>query len=139
MSLNLGNTLLKKIYLGSTEINKAYLGSLEVFSTAKFISLWETTSANETIELPLINDAFLEGFIDWGDGSPLVANSVANRSHVYASSGVHEVKINGLVGSFNIKSVNTSRQKILDITDWGTFEAKELLQFLLEGRSRKLL
>jgi hypothetical protein len=77
-------------------------------SNLDFVSTWDTTkagSASNTVVLPLINGgaSAYSGTIDWGDGSTSVL-SYANRTHVYATTGIKTITISGQVevdGRFN--------------------------------------
>jgi surface protein len=86
-----------------------------------FVSTWDTTqagSASDTVVLPLLSGGTYSGTIDWGDGSTS-ALSYANRTHVYASSGIYNVTISGTIEGFGFY-VSGDRRKITDISNWGT-------------------
>ena len=86
-----------------------------------FVSTWDTTkagSASDTVVLPLLSGGVYSGTIDWGDGNSDDL-SYANRTHVYASSGIYTITISGsdiqgfLFGNFGDKA------KITDVSNWG--------------------
>ena len=85
-----------------------------------FVSTWDTTkagSASNTVVLPLLSGGTYNGTINWGDGNTS-ALSYANRTHVYASSGIYTITISGsdIQGfQFNVGD----RLKITDISNWG--------------------
>ena len=59
------------------------------------------------------------GTIDWGDGNTS-ANTYANRSHTYASSGDYTVTISGVLTGWNFANSATSyRNSIKEILQWG--------------------
>ena len=64
-----------------------------------FISIWETSTANETIVLPYKSDEIYTGTIDWGDGT-VVSNTFANSSHTYTNAGQYVITIKGQIPSF---------------------------------------
>ena len=88
-----------------------------------FISTWDTTkagSASNTVVLPLINGgaSAYSGTIDWGDGSTSVL-SYANRTHVYATTGIKTITISGQVEGWRFAG-GGDRLKLLDVVNWGT-------------------
>jgi surface protein len=88
-----------------------------------FVSTWDTTkagSASNTVVLPLINGgaSAYSGTIDWGDGSTSVL-SYANRTHVYATTGIYTITISGQIEGW--RQANTGdKLKLLDVVNWGT-------------------
>jgi len=86
-----------------------------------FVSTWDTTkagSASDTVVIPLLSGGTYSGTIDWGDGSTS-ALSYANRTHVYASSGIYNVTISGQIDGWRFGN-GGDRRKITDISNWGT-------------------
>ena len=69
-------------------------GGLDLVNSTPFISVFRTTSANESITLPYISNGTYNGTIDWGDGT-VVANTYANRTHTYTDDGFYTVTILG--------------------------------------------
>jgi surface protein len=85
-----------------------------------FISTWDTTkagSASDTVVLPLSSGGTYSGKIDWGDGSESVL-SYANRTHVYASSGIYTITLSGTMVGFRFNN-SGDKAKITDISNWG--------------------
>lgn len=89
-----------------------------------FISVWDTTktsagsSASNTITLPYQSPlGSYSGTIDWGDGTTSV-NSYANRTHIYASSGIYTIKVTGTVVGFSFNN-GGDRLKISEIQNFG--------------------
>jgi surface protein len=85
-----------------------------------FISVWRTTSPDESIELPY-DIGIYAGTIDWGDGTTSV-NSQANKVHTYAVPGDYTVTITGKTWgwSFNVtNSIVGNNAKIISVTQWG--------------------
>ena len=86
-----------------------------------FISVWDTTVINETINLPYSPSGVYDGTIDWGDGSPTSINSYANRSHTYASVGTYTITINGEITNFNFGLNDpTNVTNLISVTQWGS-------------------
>lgn len=86
-----------------------------------FVSIWDTTkpgSASDTVILPLVPAGTYAGTIDWGDGNTSVL-SYANRTHIYASSGIYTITITGTIKDFYLLSGD--RFKLINVTNWGTF------------------
>ncbi|CAM1354020.1 BspA family leucine-rich repeat surface protein [Tenacibaculum insulae] len=82
-----------------------------------FITTWETTSANETLKIP-INGVGYNYYIDWGDGTEDI-NQTGQATHTYATAGTHTIKI---VGDFPRIYFNYAgfRDKIISVDQWGT-------------------
>ncbi|NBP66329.1 MAG: BspA family leucine-rich repeat surface protein [Bacteroidetes bacterium] len=85
---------------------------------SSFISVWVTTTTNESIMLPYESSGSYSGTIDWGDGNTSI-NSYANRAHTYTTPGTYTITINGtLIGwSFYVNPI--SRLKIYEVLQWG--------------------
>jgi hypothetical protein len=88
-----------------------------------FVSTWDTTkagSASNTVVLPLLSGGTYSGTIYWGDGNSDDL-SYANRTHVYASSGIYTITISGTIGGFQFNNLG-DKAKITDISNWGTLD-----------------
>lgn len=102
-------------------------------SPSSFITTWETTGTDESIELPLTDGAgFGQNYaydfiIDWGDGT-VERNTSTDLSHTYATPGIHTVAISGDFPfmSFNASGKNTSIDKLMSIEQWGDIEWESL-------------
>ena len=65
---------------------------------AQFVTTWQTTTANESIIIPTA-PSFLGATynynVNWGDGD--VENGLTgNATHMYATPGIHTVRITGM-------------------------------------------
>lgn len=134
-------TDLSEIYLGSSvasNIIKAYLGDTVVFerNQSEFITTWKTDnsgdSANDTITLPLLEPArggVYNFNVDWGDGSDdnITTYNQAETTHTYSTPGTYTVTISGQIASwsFTLTSNNSDPQKLINISNWGTFQPVE--------------
>jgi len=106
--------------IGTTFRNSAFSAGAPPVNL-DFISTWDTTkagSASDTVVLPLLVGGTYSGTINWGDGTDSVL-SYANRTHVYASSGTYTITISGQIDGWRFAN-GGDRQKILDISNWGT-------------------
>ena len=84
-----------------------------------FVSSWSAgTSYSNTISLPYLSGGTYTGTINWGDGN-ISANTFANRTHTYASSGLYSVSVNGQITGFNFLVNSNERNKIFTIQSWG--------------------
>jgi hypothetical protein len=104
--LKLGNTDINAL---GNNINKAYLGAIEVFGNV-FVSLWETTTANETITLPTPTNYR----VDWGDGT-VTTNT---NSHEYLVANQYTIKISGEITDFAFNN-GGDKDNILEISKYG--------------------
>lgn len=90
-----------------------------------FISVWKTTTPNESITLPYDPNGFYDGTINWGDGN-VTLNSYGNKTHIYNSPGTYTITITGRILGWSFiyspeelpaSCINCS--KIYYITQWG--------------------
>lgn len=84
------------------------------------VSTWETSSANETITLPLKSGFNYNALVDWGDGSTsmVTAHNDPDRIHTFASGGTKTIKIYGTVQAFGFNHAG-DKLKIRTVTDLG--------------------
>ena len=88
---------------------------------AYFITTWQTTSADETITIPVNNASGTSNYyVDWGDGQSDSSVS-GNISHTYASAGIYTVRIAGIFPHIFFDNVG-DRNKILTIESWGAIQ-----------------
>ncbi|BAV95374.1 BspA family leucine-rich repeat surface protein [Ichthyobacterium seriolicida] len=88
----------------------------------KFISKWKTTSSNEQIQLPIYTGGSYDFRVDWGDGTAeqkITSYDDYTKSHRYATPGEKTITITGKIEGFNFLKIPNSKDKILDISDWG--------------------
>ena len=87
-----------------------------------FVTVWDTTSANEEITIPINPDtAFTYDYtVDWGDGT-LSTNVTESTVHTYAIAGSYTVEI---TGDFPAIYFNNSgdKDKIKNIEQWGNIK-----------------
>ena len=120
MAINLGSASISKLYLGSNEISKAYLGSSEVFSsgdTTSFITTWRTTSANESITIPIIATSTYNYSITTSDGRTF-NNISGGKTITFATAGDYDVSISGIFPRFFFNN-GGDKTKLIDIKQWG--------------------
>lgn len=91
-----------------------------------FVSKWRTTTASETITLPLISGNTYNFTVDWGDGSATNTYTSYTASHVYPVPGDYVITITGLVEAWQFNA-SGSALKILEVNDFGELGWKKLL------------
>ena len=87
-----------------------------------FISVWRTTTPNESISLPLISTGNYSFYVYWGDGTHNTISSwnQAEVTHYYTNPGYYTVMIFGIINGFNFLYGNAnSKNKIIEILQWG--------------------
>src|SRR5699024_7630543 len=114
---------------GSADVS-FYIDDIEVATAAggssdAFITTWQTTTANETITIPVNPNVPSYAYnytVDWGDGNTS-SNQTASATHTYASAGTHTVSITGDFPAIQFggsNSDNANDAKLLTIEQWGT-------------------
>ena len=101
---------------------KIALGIIGAVDTpTEFITTWQTTTADESITLPLISSGTYDFTVDWGDGSSdtITAHDDLAREHSYATAGEYEVVIDGACEGWNFFDVPASKDSIVNVKNWG--------------------
>ncbi|MCY3414927.1 MAG: BspA family leucine-rich repeat surface protein [Candidatus Heimdallarchaeota archaeon] len=101
-------------------------GGLNAPNNDTFKTTWDTnltsdgSSTNLQISLPLISTGIYYFYIDWGDGTWDVIESwnQAEATHTYASSGIYEIEITGILSGWRFNNAG-DRLKIIEISQWG--------------------
>jgi surface protein len=123
-----------KTFISQRKAKDHYIKSLKAINiTAEslpFITIWQTTSADESITIP-INQSFKDIYdytVDWGDGN-IENNITTSKTHTYSSDGNHTVKISGEFPAMKMVEkesqifLDTSKvsnaNKLKKITQWG--------------------
>ncbi len=83
-----------------------------------FITTWQTTTANETITIATLSNTY-NYTIDWGDGT-VATNQTTEATHSYTVAGKHTIKISGVYPQIVIPT--SEREKLLEVTQWGTIK-----------------
>ncbi|PQJ82137.1 BspA family leucine-rich repeat surface protein [Polaribacter glomeratus] len=86
---------------------------LDCTTSSAFITTWETTTANETINIPMSGTYS----IDWGDGT--IESITGTATHSYASAATYTVSIGVGATRINFSSITDSKDKIKTVTQWG--------------------
>ena len=84
--------------------------------SAAFVTTWETTSAGESITIPVRNAAG-NYTVHWGDGS--TTTHVADAVHAYAEAGNHTVSISGNFTQIRLAGDTENAAKLQSIDQWG--------------------
>lgn len=104
-----------------------------------FISIWQTTTPNESITLPLRQGYKYNMIVDWGDGSSkekITSWNDTDKTHEYAEAGQYTITLKGLAeawyfnnNGFSLCTDSSSgdQDKIISIVDlgdmgWKSFE-----------------
>ena len=93
-------------------------GEAQIVVTVKetsgaFITTWRTTSADESITLPLSGTDIT---INWGDGN--TTSVPGSTTHTYADPGTHTVSVSGGLTGINMFQ-HADAPKLLSIDQWG--------------------
>jgi len=87
-------------------------------SPPAFISIWRTTSSNESITLPYEPLGIYNGTINWGDGQTS-KNIYSNRTHTYVTPGDYTITITGSSIGWSFLNNSVSSNNIIEILQWG--------------------
>ena len=89
------------------------------FAQNEFITVWETTTAGESITIPTATNATYDYTIDWGDGSAVESGQTGNATHTYATAGKYDVSITGTFPRIYFNNTG-DKTKILEVKQWGS-------------------
>ncbi|UOB18570.1 BspA family leucine-rich repeat surface protein [Abyssalbus ytuae] len=89
-----------------------------------FITVWQTTTASESITIPTNPDYTYSYNVDWGDGTTS-ENQTGNANHIYDVAGVYTVSITGNFPAIYFNGEG-DREKIESIQQWGIIEWKSM-------------
>ena len=92
-----------------------------------FISVWKTSSENESITLPLRRGYTYDFNVDWGDGSSSEVTSYDDPdiTHTYVEAKEYTVTISGTLEAWYF-NYSGSKDKIISVKDLGTVNWKNL-------------
>ena len=93
---------------------------------ANFITTWQTTSAGESITIP-VGGATGTYTIDWGDGN-ISADVSGDQTHVYADAGTYTVSISGDFTKILLSGDGTNARKLQSIEQWGDMQWESMRQ-----------
>ena len=97
--------------------DSSYVGDTDIVGgDTRFIIRIDTTqagSAADTFVLPWIGTYD----VDWGDGNVDLAVT-GTQTHVYASSGIYDVKVTAATGQISFANLG-DKSKLIDIRNWG--------------------
>ena len=80
-----------------------------------FVTTWKTTTADESITLPLVGTDMT---IDWGDGNT-TTGVLAPVDHTYGTAGDYTVRITGDLTRFHLNGA-ADASKLVSLDQWGT-------------------
>lgn len=101
----------------------------KVTKKTAFVSVWQTTTPNETVTLPLRQGFQYSMTVNWGDDSPqqqITSSNDSNKTHAYAQAGHHTITLKGVAQAWYFNN-SDDKDKILSVTDlgdmgWKSFE-----------------
>ncbi len=104
-------------------MNKGGLKEDEQTATPKlpFVSVWQTSTPDEVITLPLVSGFNYDIQVDWGDGSEISEITSWNDpliDHTYALAGFYTITISGLAEAWSFNNAG-SKNKIISVTELG--------------------
>lgn len=85
-----------------------------------FVIEIETTTENESVELPLASDGTYSGYIYWGDGE-ISVSAYINRTHIFAAIGVYQIIVRGTKVKFGYNN-GGDKLKIKKLKQWGSLD-----------------
>ena len=94
----------------------------------KFVTVWRTTSASESITLPLRSGYNYNFTVDWGDGSAVetvTAYGDTDKTHTYTDAGDYTVIIDGTVEAWHFNN-SGSKDNLIEVLDLGDVGWKNL-------------
>ncbi|MDO5969548.1 LamG-like jellyroll fold domain-containing protein [Flavivirga aquimarina] len=95
-----------------------------LFGDVPFITTWQTTTANESITIPINGDYDYDFIVDWGDNSTsdIATNNVndAALTHTYTNADTYTVTITGVFPAIYFNNIDADNQnKIQTVEQWG--------------------
>ena len=87
-----------------------------------FRSVWKTTGPSQEIILPIHEGGEYNFTVDWGDDSEpqqVTSHNHEHRKHTYDRADTYTIIITGKLIGFNFNKVIGSREKIIEIKEWG--------------------
>lgn len=90
-----------------------------VYANNPMILVFRTSSANQSVTLPLPSGYTYNFTVNWGDGSPIDTVTSNSSSHVYSSAGSYTVNILGTLQGFSFGDVPASASLITAVTNLG--------------------
>ena len=87
--------------------------------TDAFITTWQTTSANQSIKIPVEVHSGKDFTINWGDGNTTEVNSNGIQSHTYATADTYRVTMTGDLSRINLGGSGSTPTLLHSINQWG--------------------
>ena len=79
-----------------------------------FITTWKTTTADESITLPISGSDMT---VNWGDGNTTTASGSVN--HIYNTAGDYTIQVTGGLERFHLDSQQPNAGRLASIEQWG--------------------
>ena len=90
-----------------------------------FVTTWQTTSANETVAIPVGGVTGIYA-VHWGDNS--TTTHAGDASHTYATPGNHTVRISGDFTRIHLGADSDNADKLMSIDQWGNVRWASMYQ-----------
>ncbi|GAA4276691.1 hypothetical protein GCM10022259_14150 [Aquimarina mytili] len=87
----------------------------------KFITTWQTTTANETITIPTVSGESYRYVVEWGDNTVEAVTTDTAPSHTYTNARNYTIKITGNFPRINFNNTG-DKDKIRSIEQWGSIQ-----------------
>ena len=87
--------------------------TFEMSDPEAFITTWKTTTADESITLPISGSGMT---VNWGDGNTTTVSGTA--IHTYADAGDHTVSVSGDLDRIHLNNAGVA-SKLVSIDQWG--------------------
>lgn len=105
-----------------TQTSSPTPSSTDFVISSSFVSTWETTTPNQTIQLPLLVNGSYNFVVNWGDGQYETITSYSGNTHTYSSIGTYTISITGEIQGWSFSGVTTSKNEIKTISQWGSLK-----------------
>ncbi|WP_242094542.1 BspA family leucine-rich repeat surface protein [Aestuariivivens sediminicola] len=103
----------------SGALSSLYLNESIPQEPSAFITTWQTTTANESITVPISGGATTNYNVDWGDGT-VTTGETGNAVHTYAAADTYQVTITGSFPRIVFGGLGPGlADKIISIDQWG--------------------
>ena len=115
--LAVGTTTITASNTGDESYNPASDSYILTVTDSRFITTWQTTTANESITIPTYSSETYNYDVDWGDGDTDIGVT-GDKTHTYTAAGTYTVKISGIFPRIYFDNAG-DKDKILTIENWG--------------------
>ena len=98
-------------------------GTYTVLPGGAFATTWKTTSAGESISIPVEIHTGGTLTIDWGDGgAATTVTTSGTQTHPYSAFDEYQVSMTGDLSRINLGASDSTASKLISIDQWGDIE-----------------